>query len=147
MEAVQWAYDRGYAMATPDSVLDALDGRTETLLNMASEHCEIQFDSGTFYLRESLSQQPKLVGRDEYPRMLSGHAPDHFRGGGRDRHTGGAVDVEAKYLGPLHVRPWSASDAVLPIPCSLGESSVWIEDGPTEPVRFTRRPWRETFIL
>jgi formylglycine-generating enzyme required for sulfatase activity len=61
MEAVQWAYDNGYAMATPDSVLDALDASTETLLNMASDYCEIGFADGRFYLRESPSEEAQAA--------------------------------------------------------------------------------------
>ncbi len=58
MESLQWAYDNGHVTATVDSVQDALDGSTETLLDMANDYCEIQFDGfGTFYLRESPSPE------------------------------------------------------------------------------------------
>ena len=64
MEVLQWAYDNGYVTATSDSVQDALDGSTETLLRMANDYCEIQFDGdGTFYLRES----PSSDAQGAYP--------------------------------------------------------------------------------
>lgn len=62
MESLQWAYDNGYVTATVDSVQDALDGSTETLLRMSNDYCEIQFDGvGTFYLRESPSPEAQAA--------------------------------------------------------------------------------------
>jgi formylglycine-generating enzyme required for sulfatase activity len=62
MEALQWAYDNGHVTATSDSVQDALDGSTETLLRMANDYCEIQFDgAGMFYLRESPSTEAQVA--------------------------------------------------------------------------------------
>jgi len=64
MRAVQWAYDNGYVTATPTTVQDNLDGRTEELLNLDSQYSEIQFDDvGTFYLRES----PSSYAQNAYP--------------------------------------------------------------------------------
>jgi formylglycine-generating enzyme required for sulfatase activity len=65
MEALQWAYDNGYVTADEDSVEDNLDGSTETLLRMANDYCEIQFDAGIekFYLRES----PSTEAQSAYP--------------------------------------------------------------------------------
>jgi len=65
MEALQWAYDNGHVTANPDSVQDNLDGSTETLLRMANDYCEIQFDvgMGKFYLRES----PSAEAQGAYP--------------------------------------------------------------------------------
>ena len=65
MDAVQWAYDHGYVTATASSVMDAMDGSTAELLDLNSEYCEIQFNSGTetFYLRES----PSSWAQGAYP--------------------------------------------------------------------------------
>jgi formylglycine-generating enzyme required for sulfatase activity len=67
MEALQWAFDNGYVTATRDSVQDALDGSTETLLRMANDYCEIQLGGdGTFYLRESPSSEARTAYPDGY---------------------------------------------------------------------------------
>lgn len=50
LEAVQWAYDRGYVTATSVSVCDNLDGSTQELLDLDGA-CEIAFGNGTFHLR------------------------------------------------------------------------------------------------
>jgi formylglycine-generating enzyme required for sulfatase activity len=52
LEAVQWAYDHGYAYANTGSVWDNLDGSAELLLDLGDSECEIQFEAGAFYLRE-----------------------------------------------------------------------------------------------
>jgi len=70
MVAVQWAYDHGYVMATSDEVRDALDISTEIVLMMASDYCEIGFDNGTFYMRESPSPEAQAA----YP---GGYNPAH----------------------------------------------------------------------
>lgn len=66
MEALQWAYDQGYVTATEDSVQDALDSSTETLLRMANDYCEIQFSGGVFSLRESPSVEAQAAYPDGY---------------------------------------------------------------------------------
>ena len=54
LEAVQWAYDRGYVTATASSVEDNLDGSTVELLDLDDEDCEIAFDGlSTFSLRDA----------------------------------------------------------------------------------------------
>ena len=64
LEAVQWAYNRGYVTATTSSVRDNLDGSNVELLDLSDEHCEIQFDgAGNFYLRES----PSHYAQGAYP--------------------------------------------------------------------------------
>ena len=65
MEALQWAYDNGYVTATASSVHDNLDGCTETLVDLYTGWCEMQFDSGsgTFYLREA----PSIWAQQAYP--------------------------------------------------------------------------------
>ena len=53
--------------ADEDSVQDALDGSTETLLRMANDYCEIQFDgNGAFYLRESPSSEAQAAYPEGY---------------------------------------------------------------------------------
>lgn len=64
LESLQWAYNNGYVTATVDSVQDALDGSTETLLRMSNDYCEIQLGpDGVFYLRES----PSTEAQGAYP--------------------------------------------------------------------------------
>ena len=53
MEAVQWAYDKGYVTATSSSVKDALDGSTLELLDLDGSYCEIVFSGGVFSLRDA----------------------------------------------------------------------------------------------
>jgi formylglycine-generating enzyme required for sulfatase activity len=48
MEMAQWAYDRGYATATSDSLYDNLDGSTRVLKALGSEGYEISFSNGVF---------------------------------------------------------------------------------------------------
>ncbi len=57
-ELAQWAYDKGYCTATRNSILDALDGSTETLVYLASPECDISFDADTFAV---------TIGREEHP--------------------------------------------------------------------------------
>jgi len=58
LEALQWAYDRGYVTASQTAVYDNLDASTVELANLASVYSEVQFDGeGAFYLRESPSQE------------------------------------------------------------------------------------------
>jgi len=52
LEAVQWAYGRGYVRATTTSVWDNLDGSTQELLDLDGS-CEISFSQGTFTLRDA----------------------------------------------------------------------------------------------
>jgi len=53
LEAVQWAYDRGYVTATTSSVRDGLDGSTMELLDLDGGMCEIAFSGGVFSLRNA----------------------------------------------------------------------------------------------
>ena len=53
LEAVQWAVDNGYAIATPRSVRDALDGSARELLDMDDWDCGVAFADGQFYVRDS----------------------------------------------------------------------------------------------
>lgn len=48
MELLQWAYDRGYVVATSTSVRDNLDGSIQKLLDMASSYSDIHFAGGVF---------------------------------------------------------------------------------------------------
>jgi len=57
-EMAQWAYDKGYCTATSSSITDALDGSTETLINLAGSSCDISFAADTFAVS---------VGREEHP--------------------------------------------------------------------------------
>ena len=52
IEAVQWAYDRGFVTATSSSVSDNLDGSTVELVDLDSFYCEIAFSDGVFSLRD-----------------------------------------------------------------------------------------------
>lgn len=53
MEALQWAYDHGYASATTTKARDNMDGSGVTLLDLGSQWCEIEFDGiGTFSIRD-----------------------------------------------------------------------------------------------
>jgi formylglycine-generating enzyme required for sulfatase activity len=52
IEAVQWAYAHGHVTATTSSVMDALDGSTEELLDLDDPECEIAFSGGVFELRD-----------------------------------------------------------------------------------------------
>ena len=64
LEALQWAYDHGYVIATTSYVRDNLDQCTASLLQMDSENSEIQFDgAGAFYLREA----PCSWAQEAYP--------------------------------------------------------------------------------
>ncbi|MBU2691764.1 MAG: hypothetical protein KJ970_12630 [Candidatus Eisenbacteria bacterium] len=56
LEALQWAYDLGYVIATTTMVLDNLDGSTEELLDIASEYCEIGFDGAGTFLESVIGQ-------------------------------------------------------------------------------------------
>ncbi|MBU8869296.1 MAG: formylglycine-generating enzyme family protein [Gemmatimonadales bacterium] len=48
VEALQWAYDEGHVTVTDASVLDVLDGSTAELLDLESDHCQINFSEGVF---------------------------------------------------------------------------------------------------
>jgi formylglycine-generating enzyme required for sulfatase activity len=61
---LQWAYDSGYVTATPQHVLDQMDGSQALLLDLANDIVEIQFDgAATFFLRES----PNIDAQSAYP--------------------------------------------------------------------------------
>ena len=54
LEAVQWAYNHGYVVASPSSVRDDLDGSTLELLDLDDDFgCEIAFSGGEFSLRDA----------------------------------------------------------------------------------------------
>jgi formylglycine-generating enzyme required for sulfatase activity len=65
MEALQWAYDRGYVAATTALVRDNLDGNNQTLLNLGSPYCEIRFSDATHTF--SLRQSPSSEAQNAYP--------------------------------------------------------------------------------
>jgi len=53
LEAVRWAFDRGYVNATPASVMDGLDEGGVELLDLDNADCEIAFSGGAFALRDA----------------------------------------------------------------------------------------------
>jgi formylglycine-generating enzyme required for sulfatase activity len=57
LEALQWAFDNGYVVATPNIVRDNLDGWHLALLYLSYDACEIQFDGALFSLREAPAAQ------------------------------------------------------------------------------------------
>ncbi|MFC1572141.1 formylglycine-generating enzyme family protein [Candidatus Eisenbacteria bacterium] len=63
MVALQWAFDEGRVLATTSYVQDYLDGSTQELLDLNSVWSEIQFEAGSFYLRES----PSIEAQSAYP--------------------------------------------------------------------------------
>jgi formylglycine-generating enzyme required for sulfatase activity len=70
LDAVQWAYYKGYVTATATSVVDNLDGSTEELLDLDDDACEIQFNEGNG--RFSLRESPTTYAQAAYP---SGYDP------------------------------------------------------------------------
>lgn len=64
--ALQWAYDNGFVTATEESVLDALDSSTVTLVDLNNPYCEIQFAGGVFSLRESPSDMAQVAYPNGY---------------------------------------------------------------------------------
>ncbi|MCK4412017.1 MAG: SUMF1/EgtB/PvdO family nonheme iron enzyme [Candidatus Eisenbacteria sp.] len=68
LDALQWAYDRGYVTASVASANDHLDGSSAQLLELADEDCEIQFDGEkSFFLREA----PSGYAQAAYPQGYS----------------------------------------------------------------------------
>jgi formylglycine-generating enzyme required for sulfatase activity len=67
MDALQWAYDRGYVTATTSAVYDNLDGSTVELAVLDGPDSELQFDgAGTFYLREAPCGDAQMAYPDGY---------------------------------------------------------------------------------
>jgi len=53
LPVLQWAYSAGHVTVNADSIFDDMDGSTELIMRMFDDQAEIQFDGGTFYLREA----------------------------------------------------------------------------------------------
>jgi formylglycine-generating enzyme required for sulfatase activity len=52
LDALQWAFDQGYATVGGGVVRDNLDGSTDPLLDLSSQWCEIAFAGHSFFLRD-----------------------------------------------------------------------------------------------
>lgn len=57
-ELAQWAYDNDHCTVSGNSLLDALDGSTEVLLNMADSDCEISFSGVVFTVEAGKGTHP-----------------------------------------------------------------------------------------
>jgi formylglycine-generating enzyme required for sulfatase activity len=56
----QWAYNQGYCTATSSSLIDAMDGSTQELLDLDTANCEISFN-------ESNSTFTVDAGKEDHP--------------------------------------------------------------------------------
>jgi formylglycine-generating enzyme required for sulfatase activity len=59
-DLAQWAYDHGYCTATSLSLLDALGGSTQELLDLDGGDCEISFSGGMFTVDTGKEDNPVL---------------------------------------------------------------------------------------
>ncbi len=74
IEALQWAYGRGYITATEGHVRDTCDGNTGVPVSLDGQYCEITFNEGIFALRESPSSR-KAISKSGFELI----APDDRR--------------------------------------------------------------------
>jgi hypothetical protein len=79
-DAVQWAYDHGYAQAVADSIYDNMDGSSVELVDLAGPYCQVSFAGGVFTIDPGKENYPmvevswyggavlRLIAADRSPR-------------------------------------------------------------------------------